>query len=322
MAIAAKMNNNHLQNSGIFSNLTPEQISDIAPFFHLLGFHAGQSIYQQGEPSENLHLLAEGEVMIIYANAGETVNLFRLRPGDFFGEAGILRANQIHRTRALAVTDVEVLTLSANNFNKLKTHYPRIALEITENISRALSVRVEEDTIRLGNLAQLASLINNNSAGDNQSSLGDNVLQSIAKAIPCHRAFLGITNKSRPHCLNITSSIGLDAKELPREIEIDTDPYLTRLYKKSPEILLDKNRYATADKVTYAKHQLLGQTLRFDGNNLGVIILADKIDGQFADAHSLLLSIIASKLAIALAQADSHNSIGDLRELKREYIGF
>ena len=87
-------------------------------------------------------------------------------------------------------------------------------------------------------------------------------------------------------------------------------------------MLIRSEHYARVHKVFYAKRNLLGRAIRIEDKNVGIILLADKINGEFSTANSLVLQIITSQIAFALEEAFSHEKEQVREELHRKYIGF
>ena len=289
-----------LQKIHIFDSLNHEDVLAIAPFFYTREYYAGAEIYKQGEPSEELLIIVSGEIIINCFGK----NLFKISVGDFFGESAIFNKAATHNTSAIALDDVLLLAIRRENFYKLKQFYPHIALVLTEHISATLSKRIEQDTISLGRLVE--------------SGNHENLISSLLSLVPSRRGFIAINDKNKDGCLRILESVGINPKELPREIPIDTDIYLEELcHRKHGKILLDKKSYLNKSSVAYAKQQMLGKRIDFRDNEFGVIVLTDKIDGDFDETHFSVLDIMADKLSKTL---QSHTDY-DLEDVKREYVG-
>ncbi len=82
-------------------------------------FPRGATIIREGGPAEHFYVIARGEVTVTRDGpAGKPVEVARLRPGDYFGEIGLLR--EMQRTATVtAVTPVELLILDRKGFARL-----------------------------------------------------------------------------------------------------------------------------------------------------------------------------------------------------------
>lgn len=309
-----------LQSFSLFRGLEASELESLALLLESREYQAGRDIYSPGEPSENLYVLERGEVVITHQLDGDIVTLARLKPGYFFSEAGILSAEQKHHTRAQAANDSRVLSLSAKKFFELNESNPRLSARLLVTIAAVLSARLDEDTMRIGILSAISMLTGNRALLNNIEKLASEILRITLKAIPAHHAFLGVFQKHDATRLHVIASIGISPKALPRDLPIDSDPYLSHLAAQDGQVLLGNERYAAGEKVFYAKQNLLGRTIKIEDDNVGVILLADKRSGEFTTQNSLILQIIASHIAFALEEAWSRQERLAKEELGRKYI--
>lgn len=310
-----------LKKYSAFSELSEDECSVLLPLLAEQKYNAGAVIYSAREESGELYLVESGEVIITHRLDHETVTLARLPAGYFFGESGLVEPEHKHRTFTKAVTDANIIKLTLANFNKLKSGYPHIAFAILNKIARVLSERLTDNTARLGIISSLSRLINDPSKNKNLGALAEAIINVTKQAIPCHQAFLGVYLKHNTDHLRVLASYGLSPKELPTELPTDSDPYLNELHRHDNEILLRSDRYSQGEKVFYAKKNLLGRAIKIEDNNVGVIVLADKISGEFTTQNSLALQIIAGLIAFALEESYEQEKKRAREELEREYIG-
>lgn len=305
-----------------FAGFSDVDCAALASLLQTQGYHAGADIYSAGEMSEAWHLVAEGEVIITHRLDHGTVTLARLSPGYFFSESALVDPGHKHRTQVQAVTDTTVIKLSQAGFDQLKSSQPALALSILEKISRVLSERLTENTMRLGVMSTISRLVNDPALTKDLSALADQILAVTLSAIPCRQAFLGVYSKNNPEQIKILGSIGISPKELPRILPADTDRYLGQLHRQDGEIIVAAERYVNDPKVFYAKRNLLARSIKIAKANVGVMVLADKDSGDFTTANSLVLQIIAGQIAFALEAAAEREQRAAHEELERRYVGF
>jgi len=101
-------------------------------------FEAGQSIYNQGDRADAMYIVLSGSVEIGSGTAKDRYVLFRLNPGDFFGEAEII-TDRPRTATATAVTRTQVMPIDREEFSKRIKARPELALFILQ----ALSVRLQ-----------------------------------------------------------------------------------------------------------------------------------------------------------------------------------
>jgi HlyB family type I secretion system ABC transporter len=89
-------------------------------------FTFGETIVREGDPADAFYVLASGKARIVKrSEQGEEIPLDTLRPGDAFGEMGLLE----HSTRTATVrasTDVRALRLDKSVFEALVSQSPKI----------------------------------------------------------------------------------------------------------------------------------------------------------------------------------------------------
>jgi len=311
-----------LKSIKFFKNFSREELSTLSPLLVEQRYHNGRTIYAAGEPSENLFIIASGSISITHELKEDIITLAQLSRGYFFGEAGILNEKQIHKSEARAAQEGTVIyKLNSGNFNRIKQEKPQLALRIMHAIAQTLSNRLGEDTTRIAIISAISDLVNKPAHLNNIENLADKILAITLRAIPCYRAFLGIYEKHEQSRLKILSSVGLSPKHLPKTLPIDSDPYLHKLYAVDGEVLMGKELYKDKEKVFYAKSNLLARAINVEDNNVGVIALADKENGEFTGQNSLMLQIIAGQISFALEEASMRTEKREKEELKREYVG-
>lgn len=308
-----------LKTFSLFAGLAPQDIETIMPLFENRTYRAGEDIYQAGDPSEHIHLILSGAIDVYYTLNNETVTLAQLHAGLFFGEAGVLEEKQKHQTRARAVLDTNILSLSSKNFNKLTKNKPHTAAQLLINIGRILAHRLDTDAVRIGVISSLNKLTNDPETIHDPKRLARTVLHIALTAIPCHRAFLGIYPPHNPNELHVLASVGITPKELPQSQDHTSDEYMPIL-ARAGSIRLTAEEYHDRAKVRYAKKNLLGELIQTDESHVGVIILADKKDGDFSARNHLLLEIIAGHVAFAFEASQQRQERAAREELKREYV--
>ena len=82
-------------------------------------YHPGDAIVVQGDAADHFYVVVRGEVDVVCrSEGGDEVHLATLRPGQFFGEVGLL--NYAPRTATVrAKTPVEALSLDRESFRQL-----------------------------------------------------------------------------------------------------------------------------------------------------------------------------------------------------------
>jgi F420-non-reducing hydrogenase small subunit len=101
-------------------------------------FEPGQSIYSQGDPSDAMYVILNGSVELGLGIGKDRYVLFRLNPGDFFGESGVI-TDRPRTNSATAVDRTRVMPIARQEFAERIKERPELALFIL----RALSLRLQ-----------------------------------------------------------------------------------------------------------------------------------------------------------------------------------
>ena len=120
----------------LLADLTPEQRAMVAEKLNEREVDVGTVLAREGDYAYSLFFVVDG----LAAAAHETRLLTTLRPGDWFGEIGVLT----HSTRSanvVALSRMRLLTLMAWDFSDLMHELPALGTRIRE---RALE-RLERD---------------------------------------------------------------------------------------------------------------------------------------------------------------------------------
>lgn len=89
----------------------------------LMSFHAGASIFRQGEQGGDLYFIKSGEVEVFIERGGKEVSLDRLRAGEVLGTMTLLN-RESRMASARAATDSELMMVPSDSIQKLVVSLP------------------------------------------------------------------------------------------------------------------------------------------------------------------------------------------------------
>ena len=108
----------------------------VQPFIERLEEHrytAGEVIFREGDPSDRLYIVAEGQVKILRGHNSHERVLAHYDEGDFFGERALI-LNEARFGTAVATSDVRCLTIGRTDFQALLEASPRARAELEARI--------------------------------------------------------------------------------------------------------------------------------------------------------------------------------------------
>jgi hypothetical protein len=138
----------------LFSDFTPEELSDVLSRLKHQSYDAGAVIVKEGDPGESLFVLSQGRVRVVGTGpGGKAIELAELNEGDFFGEVALLTGKP--RTATITcIEETEVLELSRGDLEELEGRHARVRQVIQEFYERRVESTVESmlDAVRLPDL--------------------------------------------------------------------------------------------------------------------------------------------------------------------------
>ena len=128
-----------LRHIDMFGELTHAELSRVAQFISAQEFEEGDAILKQGEDTESLFILVEGQARV--QRDGEPIAT--LPPGSHFGEMALLT----QRPRTATVTALEfcrVLELERESFYELAQQDSVLGVKFLWKLAQTLSTRLDE----------------------------------------------------------------------------------------------------------------------------------------------------------------------------------
>jgi CRP-like cAMP-binding protein/Fe-S-cluster-containing hydrogenase component 2 len=127
----------HLRSVPIFSTLTTEFIEYLRQRVELLRYAPGEVICRQGDVADAFYLVRVGFVKITEKYPGGEFVVAYLSKGSYFGEIGLLGNGK--RTATCAALDhVEVVRISAEDFQEMMERFPQIKAKLQHTMNERL----------------------------------------------------------------------------------------------------------------------------------------------------------------------------------------
>lgn len=121
-----------------FRHLPPQAILEINRLFEDRDIAIEQAIYFEGDLANYLYLVAMGKVKLMrHTSSGREVLLDILRGGEYFGNLAITSGRGYTET-AIAQTDCCILQISAQNFEKVLSQNPDVAIKVLNAVTQRL----------------------------------------------------------------------------------------------------------------------------------------------------------------------------------------
>ena len=127
-----------LQKIAYFAGLPEVVLADLGQAAVKRRFSAGQVIYLEGEPAENIFILETGWVKATrMSREGREQALAFMQPGEIFGDIAVF-IEQPYPATVTALEPVEVWVIPARDFLALAKRHPELAMAVI----RRLGIRI------------------------------------------------------------------------------------------------------------------------------------------------------------------------------------
>ncbi len=128
---------NHLRGLKLLGSLSASQLDDVGRRLKPVRYRQGDFILREGEPGEEMFFIESGRVEIVQGKGANARHLNELVAGDLFGEMALLTGNP-RSASVVALTNIDLWTLSHADFDDLVTSYPSLALALGRLLSERL----------------------------------------------------------------------------------------------------------------------------------------------------------------------------------------
>jgi CRP-like cAMP-binding protein len=130
-----------LRNAGLLREFTDVGLRILAENAQQKTVGRGTYAFRGGDPSDSLFFVAKGTLQLTSRDGGAVLG--EIGPGDTLGGFSLLAPGE-HLLSAMASTDVELLELPKEAFERLKTTHPGAALKLTIALAQDLAERLRD----------------------------------------------------------------------------------------------------------------------------------------------------------------------------------
>ncbi|KAA3439417.1 ATP-binding protein [Rufibacter hautae] len=185
-----------LQDLAIFRQVPLEQLSWLLEHGHLQELLPGQTLFEKGDPAENMYVVLEGQVDVQLVESGRLQQVFSFHKGEITGVMPLSRLTHT-KGQGVATKPTLLLVLHKSNFLELERNNPdllQVLVSIMTDRVRDFTQmqQFNEKLMALGKLsAGLAHELNNPSAAIVRSSaellrIHHNVPQKFKRVMMMH----------------------------------------------------------------------------------------------------------------------------------------
>lgn len=135
---------NMLKQVPLFAGVSPAKLKLLAFTSERVLYRADEALFHQGDPGDAAFVILSGRADVLVDSPQGQIKVAELEENAIVGEIAILC--DVARTATVkAVTQVEALRISKDNFFKLLTDFPEMTIEVV----RVLADRLSQTTLEL-----------------------------------------------------------------------------------------------------------------------------------------------------------------------------
>ena len=127
-----------LKDIPLFANLTERECNLIKQKSSFIDYKKGEIIYKEGSPPSAFCCVVLGRVVVYTQDQyGNETILEYLHRGKYFGIISLL-TGETHSVTAKAINDCLLLVIEKGDFDFILTKVPRLAIDLSQTLSRRL----------------------------------------------------------------------------------------------------------------------------------------------------------------------------------------
>jgi CRP-like cAMP-binding protein len=149
---------NILKQADIFVELTPTQLELVGSLCEERRLNTGDLIFEENTPSDELYIIAQGEVEIqvdpsLVADASARtigpVTIATLRRGQSFGEVALVDQGLRSATARCAQHGTQLLIIPRDRLMTLCDTYPQLGYRLMRNLAADLALKIRNTDMRI-----------------------------------------------------------------------------------------------------------------------------------------------------------------------------
>jgi len=128
----------------VFSGLSRKELREIENIIHQREYHAGEAIFQQGDPGLGMYIIIQGQVQIVNNQDPDNLVVYsELSDGDFFGDLALVDDADRSAT-ALATTETRLIAFFRPEMKDILTRFPSLGNKILMNLAKVTARRLRK----------------------------------------------------------------------------------------------------------------------------------------------------------------------------------
>ncbi len=135
----------------IYRDFDAEDIEILGKICEEKKYANGQAVFKENETGDGLYIIRKGVVKILKENKTRKKLIATLAEGEFFGEMSLIDGSP-RSASVEASGEVELVKLTKDGFEKLKTEYSRTGFKFVGVLLKFMSYRIRRTTKKAAKL--------------------------------------------------------------------------------------------------------------------------------------------------------------------------
>lgn len=128
----------------VSSELGPDNLARLLDACSVVELPPRRKLFRDRMPAESLYLVLEGEMLASVEDGSKTLELGRIKPGDWLGEVSVLSGEMLASSTVSTLTRCRALRIHARDFENLVIHDPDISHVLLGQLIELLAERLRE----------------------------------------------------------------------------------------------------------------------------------------------------------------------------------
>lgn len=139
----------------VSGELGPENLSRLLDACSVVDIAPGRKLFRDRMPAESLYLVLEGELSASLEDGSKTLEVGRIRPGDWLGEVAVLSGEMLASSTVTTLTRCRALKIHHRDFEDLVIHDEDISHVLLGQLVDLLAKRLHESNASAVRLSTL-----------------------------------------------------------------------------------------------------------------------------------------------------------------------
>lgn len=313
------INTSLLKNIDVFKKLTSQEINKLAKIISIKEIEKGECLFKKGDLRKEFYIVLTGHIKLSQSTNKNEMGWAILKSQDFICANALINPRTRHEQNACAVEESEILVIRGVDYLNLIKNNKNINSVILGGLIIGLNDRLKHSTNKLVTLYKTGQVT---AEEEDLLKIAKQTLKIIVSIIKAKKAVFTFINKYK------NENVILATEGYSKSSDISGKTISMKDDKIMDDIIENKGIYRS-EKVEddslflesiYKMDNALGVPLAVNNKVIGMILLGDKITGNFSINNEILLQLISDQIAGAVYKAEEEKELKAAEELKRIYI--